>query len=116
MQVRILPSQLLCLILERKKMITIEEIKEKIIELGFELEEQMIPKFDQYTGEKLLLPERYLFKIKDYFFKVDFTPQICNDNSIAVYSLGCFLHLRDSNLRIEPFWNLFLQLLEEHTK
>lgn len=93
---------------------TIKEIKDKLIELGFKLEQDK-PKFNQYTGEKLPQPQEYKLTIKTYTIYVDISQRYsCNGVTQGANTL--FLNLNNHDLPFTIYWNLFLQLLEKHTK
>lgn len=98
-------------------MITMEQIKDKLIGMGFKLND--IPRFDSYTGEKFKNVEViYTKAVENGLLRVVFNELnygssgiLQNDNQIHLY-----LQNFKSKTIIQFWWNLFLQLLEEHTK
>lgn len=102
----------------------IEQIKDKLIELGFEREEQIL--YDQFTGQKLNKPIKFKFIKKNKFpiITVEISHEQFGNNGILQTDsfINLYLHInlylqnQEDKKMIDFWWNLFLQLLEEHTK
>ncbi len=97
----------------------IEQITTKLTELGFVLQENNAPKFDQYTGEKLPEPSQQVYRLQiDKFIecvaKISLA-EMHNSNAVIQNKYSTVLFIEDLPT-ISPFWDLFIKLVEEKVK
>ncbi len=90
-------------------MITIEQIKNQLIRLGFKLNQQDINQPNKFRYEKNDKFPRLIVEIDNYQFGVNGILE--SDNFIT-----CSLQNQTKPRKINYWWNLFLQLVEENAK
>lgn len=97
----------------------IEQITTKLTELGFVLQENNAPKFDQFTGKKLPEPSQQVYRLQiDKFIecavKISLN-EMHATNMVIQNKYSTVLYVEDLP-SIVPFWDLFIKLVKEKVK
>jgi hypothetical protein len=94
----------------------IQEIKNKLIKYGFEIEQSSLPRFDPYTGKKLPEQAKQTYSLKnDVFYRVIINlDEKYGSNGIFQNKYSVTLYLECKDISIKTYWDLFVNLLKDN--